>query len=68
MHTTACHPDNGGAKFLRNVAILHSDRREKLKSYNCYISLRVLFEWHEGGTAYEFSKIRKTDTVAGVRP
>jgi hypothetical protein len=51
------HPDEGGAKFLRNVgsykshtaniledAILHSHRRENLKSYKYVYTLWILWE------------------------
>jgi hypothetical protein len=52
--TDSCHPDEGGAKFLRNICsytratrrnisedgILHSHRRENLNLTSCFLSPR----------------------------
>jgi hypothetical protein len=52
--TDSCRPDDGGAKFLQNVDltratrrnipeddILHSHRRENLKSYKATVNLHI---------------------------
>jgi hypothetical protein len=41
LRRNTCHLGDGGATFLRNVGILHSHRRENIKSYNHEISFAV---------------------------